>query len=99
MKAITQKALSASQCKDGLRSNFCVVLGLQWGYEGKYKILDKLCPDYDYSCRFNGGTLIEPTFLESGDILRILPHGIKYDDQGVKSIIGNGVVIDPATFN
>ena len=84
--------LSKQPCKDGLRSKFCVVLGLQWGSEGKHKLLNKLCPDYDYSCRFNGGALTEPTELENGDTLSILPTGAKMDTS-VRSLLGNGVMI------
>ena len=74
-----------------------MVLGLQWGNEGKYKLLNKLAPDYDYSCRFNGGILSEPTEFDNGDLLHIMPNGSKHE-RGVKSIIGNGVVIDPSTL-
>ena len=94
MKAITQRALTASQCKDGLKSQFCVVLGLQWGHEGKSKLLNKLCPGYDYSCRFNGGVMTDPVELDNGDQLSIMPHGIKFENK-IKSVLGNGVVIDP----
>lgn len=69
-------------------------MGLQWGYEGKYKLLDKLCPDYDWSCRYNGGVLTEPTELDNGDQLLILPNGIKHETK-VKCLLGHGVVIDP----
>jgi adenylosuccinate synthase len=94
MKAITKKVMNASQCKDGLKSNFCVVLGLQWGHEGKDKLLNKLCPAYDYSCRFNGGVFTEKNELDNEDELFVLPNGIKHDTK-VKSLLGNGVVIDP----
>ena len=97
MKAITKKVLKSTQCKDGLRSNFCVVLGLQWGHEGKHKLLNKLCPDYDFSCRFNGGTQYEKTELENGDELFILPSGIMHDTK-VVSVLGNGVVVDSQNF-
>lgn len=97
MKAISKKVMNASQCKDGLRSQFCVVLGLQWGYEGKDKLLNKLCPDYDYSCRFNGGVMIEKGYLDNDDELLVLPNGIKHDAK-VKSVLGNGVVIDPSAM-
>jgi adenylosuccinate synthase len=94
MKAISRRALTASQCRNGVNSNFCLVLGLQWGYEGKDKLLDKLCPNYDYSCRYNGGVLKEPTELENGDEFLILPNGVKHQT-GVKCLLGNGVVIEP----
>ena len=62
---IGKKIKRASACNDGLSSKFCLVLGLQWGREGKSKLLNKLCVDYDYSCRFNGGELYEPSKLHS----------------------------------
>jgi adenylosuccinate synthase len=98
MKAITKKALNASQCKTGLKSNFCVVLGLQWGYEGKNKLIQKLVPDYDYSCRYNGGVVTEPTLLPGGQKLQMMPTGIVFPSQDVKCILANGVVIDPAAM-
>ncbi len=60
MKAIAKKVMDEVSCRNGLKSRFCVILGLQWGQEGKYKILDKLCEDYDYSVRFNGGSTSDP---------------------------------------
>ena len=56
--------------------------------------MNKLTPDYDYSCRYNGGTVTEPVEINDEDYLNILPHGVQYET-GVKSLIGNGVVIDP----
>ena len=60
MKSIAKSLLNHSQCSTGLQSRFCVVLGLQWGNEGKDKLLDKLCSEYHYSVRFNGGEKYEP---------------------------------------
>ena len=60
MKTIAKTLIKQNSCKNGLQSNFCVILGLQFGQEGKYKILDKLCEDYDYSVRFKGGTTSDP---------------------------------------
>ena len=60
MKTLAKSFIKETSCKNGLKSNFCVVLGVQWGQEGKYKILDKLCEDYDYSVRFNGGSTTDP---------------------------------------
>ena len=42
-------------CKTGLNSKFCVILGSQWGDEGKGKLVDILADKYDLTCRFNGG--------------------------------------------
>ena len=61
MLEIAKKISRATACNDGLTSKFCLVLGLSWGREGKRKLLNKLCVDYDYSCRFNGGNLSEPS--------------------------------------
>ncbi|MFB6257559.1 MAG: adenylosuccinate synthase [Flavobacteriales bacterium] len=72
-----------------------VLLGLQWGDEGKGKIVDVLTPDYSVIARFQGGPNAGHT-LEIGDIQHVLhtiPSGI-FRDQ-VLNIVGNGVVIDP----
>ncbi|MCC8133176.1 MAG: adenylosuccinate synthase [Tannerellaceae bacterium] len=75
-----------------------VLLGLQWGDEGKGKIVDVLTPEYDVITRFQGGPNAGHT-LEFNDqkyILRSIPSGIF---QGGKiNIIGNGVVLDPLLF-
>ncbi|MDR0543007.1 MAG: adenylosuccinate synthase [Dysgonamonadaceae bacterium] len=74
------------------------LLGLQWGDEGKGKIVDVLTPDYDSIARFQGGPNAGHTLEFEGQkyILRSVPSGIF---QGGKiNIIGNGVVIDPALF-
>ncbi len=65
MLKVAKKLSKATSCDDGLSSKFCLVLGLQWGREGKRKLLNKLCVDYDYSCRFNGGNLSEPSKSKS----------------------------------
>ncbi|HHP7241488.1 MAG TPA: adenylosuccinate synthase [Cyclobacteriaceae bacterium] len=75
-----------------------VILGLQWGDEGKGKIVDFLAPDYDIVARFQGGPNAGHT-LEFGDtkhVLHQIPSGIFHD--GVINIIGNGVVLDPIIF-
>jgi adenylosuccinate synthase len=75
-----------------------VLLGLQWGDEGKGKIVDVLTPDYDIVARFQGGPNAGHTLEFEGQkyVLRSIPSGIF---QGGKiNIIGNGVVIDPALF-
>ena len=55
MNSIFKSIVEKTNCHSGLQSQFCLILGLQWGQEGKYKLLNKLVPDYDYSARFNGG--------------------------------------------
>ncbi len=75
-----------------------VLLGLQWGDEGKGKVIDVLTPDYDVVTRFQGGPNAGHTLEFDGQkyVLRSIPSGIF---QGNKiNIIGNGVVLDPALF-
>ena len=75
-----------------------VLLGLQWGDEGKGKIVDVLTPKYDVIARFQGGPNAGHS-LEFNDIKHVLhtiPSGIFHQDK--VNIIGNGVVIDPVIF-
>ncbi len=75
-----------------------VLLGLQWGDEGKGKVVDVLTPGYDLVTRFQGGPNAGHTLEFEGKkfVLRSIPSGIF---QGGKiNIIGNGVVLDPALF-
>jgi adenylosuccinate synthase len=75
-----------------------ILLGLQWGDEGKGKIVDVLTPDYDIIARFQGGPNAGHTleFNNVKHILHLIPSGIFRE--GKINIIGNGVVIDPAIF-
>lgn len=72
-----------------------VVLGLQWGDEGKGKVVDVLTPGYDVVCRFQGGPNAGHSlhFGQESFVLHTVPSGIFRP--GVMNIIGNGVVIDP----
>lgn len=75
-----------------------VLLGLQWGDEGKGKVVDVLTPDYDVIARFQGGPNAGHTLEFEGQkyVLRSIPSGIF---QGGKlNIIGNGVVLAPDLF-
>jgi adenylosuccinate synthase len=75
-----------------------VLLGLQWGDEGKGKIVDVLTPKYDVIARFQGGPNAGHS-LEFNDIKHVLhtiPSGIFHAEK--VNIIGNGVVIDPVIF-
>lgn len=75
-----------------------VLLGLQWGDEGKGKVVDVLTPKYDAVARFQGGPNAGHTLEFEGQkyVLRSIPSGIF---QGNKvNVIGNGVVLDPALF-
>ena len=75
-----------------------VLLGLQWGDEGKGKIVDVLTPRYDVVARFQGGPNAGHTLEFNGEkyVLRSIPSGIFQGDK--INIIGNGVVLDPALF-
>ncbi len=52
--------------KNGLNSKFCVILGSQWGDEGKGKLVDILAKDYDVCARFNGGANAGHTVVANG---------------------------------
>ena len=75
-----------------------VLLGLQWGDEGKGKVVDVLTPRYDVVARFQGGPNAGHTLEFAGQkyVLRSIPSGIFQGDK--INIIGNGVVLDPALF-
>jgi adenylosuccinate synthase len=75
-----------------------VLLGLQWGDEGKGKIVDYLSKQYDIVCRFQGGPNAGHTIYYEGkkQVLHTIPSGIFRND--IVNIIGNGVVIDPITL-
>ncbi len=81
-----------------MRMKVDVLLGLQWGDEGKGKVVDVLTPKYDIIARFQGGPNAGHTleFNEIKHVLHNIPSGIFRDDQ--INIIGNGVVIDPIIF-
>lgn len=75
-----------------------VLLGLQWGDEGKGKVVDVLTPRYDVVARFQGGPNAGHTLEFEGQkyVLRSIPSGIFQGDK--INVIGNGVVLDPALF-
>lgn len=75
-----------------------VLLGLQWGDEGKGKIVDVLTPQYDIIARFQGGPNAGHTLEFEGvkHVLHTIPSGIFHGN--VINLIGNGVVIDPVVF-
>ena len=75
-----------------------VILGLQWGDEGKGKVVDVLTPRYDVVARFQGGPNAGHTLEFDGQkyILRSIPSGIFQG--GKTNIIGGGVVVDPVLF-
>lgn len=75
-----------------------VLLGLQWGDEGKGKIVDVLTPRYDVIARFQGGPNAGHTLEFNGmkHVLHIIPSGIFHQDK--INLIGNGVLIEPRIF-
>jgi adenylosuccinate synthase len=75
-----------------------VLLGLQWGDEGKGKIVDFLADKYDFIARYQGGPNAGHTIYLNGEkfVLHTIPSGIFHDKIG--NIIGNGVVINPITL-
>lgn len=75
-----------------------VLLGLQWGDEGKGKIVDVLTPDYEVIARFQGGPNAGHTLEFNGikHVLHTIPSGIFHED--TMNLVGNGVVIDPVIF-
>ena len=75
-----------------------VILGLQWGDEGKGKIVDFLADSYDMVCRFQGGPNAGHTLKIDGKkyVLHTIPSGIFREH--ITNVIGNGVVIDPITL-
>jgi adenylosuccinate synthase len=75
-----------------------LLLGLQWGDEGKGKIVDVLTSNYDIIARFQGGPNAGHTLEFDGNkhVLHTIPSGIFHEN--AKNVVGNGVVIDPVIF-
>jgi adenylosuccinate synthase len=75
-----------------------VLLGLQWGDEGKGKVVDFLAKDYDIIARFQGGPNAGHTLYINDQkvVLHTIPSGIFHER--ITNVIGNGVVLDPITF-
>ncbi|MEM6525685.1 MAG: adenylosuccinate synthase [Bacteroidota bacterium] len=75
-----------------------LLLGLQWGDEGKGKIVDFLAPKYDLVARFQGGPNAGHTLEFDGikHVLHQIPSGVFRSD--IKNLVGNGVVLDPVIF-
>jgi adenylosuccinate synthase len=78
--------------------NVDVLIGLQWGDEGKGKIVDYLAPKYDVVARFQGGPNAGHTLVVNGKkiVLHTIPSGILHEN--TYNLIGNGVVINPITL-
>lgn len=75
-----------------------VILGAQWGDEGKGKVVDVVAPDYAVIARFQGGPNAGHTLIFDGKkhVLHTIPSGVFR--KGVWNLVGNGVVIDPVIF-
>ncbi len=75
-----------------------LLLGLQWGDEGKGKIVDVLTRNYDIIARFQGGPNAGHTLIFDGNkhVLHTIPSGIFHPR--AMNLVGNGVVIDPVIF-
>lgn len=75
-----------------------VIVGIQWGDEGKGKIVDNLAKDYDIVVRYQGGHNAGHTIVVDGKkfALHLIPSGILYDD--CINLISNGVVLNPEAF-
>src|SRR2546430_11445412 len=75
-----------------------IILGSQWGDEGKGKMVDLFSDRFDIVARYQGGHNAGHTVFigEKKFVLKLIPSGILRD--GVKAVIGNGVVIDPAAL-
>jgi adenylosuccinate synthase len=82
----------------GTRRPHTAVVGLQWGDEGKGKIVDLLTARHDVIVRYNGGANAGHTVIVEGEryALHLIPSGILYPDK--LCVIGNGVVVDPETL-
>ena len=75
-----------------------VLLGAQWGDEGKGKVVDVIAPHYDVIARFQGGPNAGHTLIFEGHkhVLHTIPSGVFHE--GTLNLVGNGVVIDPVIF-
>ena len=74
-----------------------VVVGAQWGDEGKGKIVDLLAQESDVVCRYQGGPNAGHTIVANGETFKIrqIPSGVV---RGTTSLIGAGCVVDPEVF-
>jgi len=81
--------------KLGLRPGHAAIVGLQWGDEGKGKVVDMLAAEYDLVARYNGGANAGHTVVVGEETykLHLIPSGMLHQDK--VNVLGNGVVIDP----
>jgi adenylosuccinate synthase len=80
------------------RTKAIVVVGAQWGDEGKGKVVDYLASSFDYTARYAGGHNAGHTVIFDGHkyVLQLIPSGILRSDK--KAVIGAGTVVDPAAL-
>ena len=78
--------------------SYTAIVGLQWGDEGKGKVIDYLARDYDVVVRFQGGANAGHSVYANGKsfVFHLIPSGMLWED--VVGVIGPGVVIDPEAF-
>ena len=97
-KSVSQKIVSLPRNSKKEKMKMDILLGLQWGDEGKGKIVDVLTPKYDVIARFQGGPNAGHSLEFNGirHVLHIIPSGIFHKEK--TNVIGNGVVIDPIIF-
>lgn len=101
MQSSTSSKVKRMQSADFQTDNLVavdVLLGLQWGDEGKGKVVDVLAQSYEMVCRFQGGPNAGHTLEFEGNkhVLHQIPSGIFRSD--IQNVIGNGVVLDPVVF-
>ena len=91
MTTAPRAAIEASRA----RSVCAAVVGLQWGDEGKGKIVDRLAAEHDVVVRYNGGANAGHSVVVGGEryALHLVPSGVLHP--GCRAVIGNGVVVDP----
>ena len=94
-RAAAKRNLSSAvkPCLNGSKSKFTVILGSQWGDEGKGKLVDILSEKYDVCARFNGGANAGHTVVADGHkyAFHLLPCGILFPQ--CVNLLGNGVVV------
>ena len=81
-----------------MKNNVDLLVGAQWGDEGKGKVVDLLGADVDIFVRYQGGANAGHTVIADGEkvVFHLLPSGMLYP--GKLCILGNGLVIDPEQF-
>ena len=86
--------MSITRCVNGLNAKLTVVLGSQWGDEGKGKLVSVLSDRYDISARFNGGANAGHTVVRNGVkyAFHLVPSAIV--SPKIKTLLGNGVVVN-----